>query len=45
MGNGKLKSFNNINENEKELLKKINSELKTLMKKFLIICINILKIL
>ena len=45
MGNGKLKSFNNINENEKELLKKINSELKTLMKKFLIICINRLKIL
>ena len=30
MGNGKLKTFNNINENDKELLKKINVEIETI---------------
>ena len=30
MGNGKLKTFNNVNENDKELLKKINIEIETI---------------
>ena len=30
MGNGKLKTFNNVNENDKKLLKKINVEIETI---------------
>ena len=27
MGNGKIRTFNNVNENNKELLKKLNDEI------------------